>query len=92
MVFIDPRYTSQRCNACGLIEKSNRSKNKYVCNHCGVLEHADVNAALNIRDLYYLSLSQQAEQAVVNQPHGWEQSSTRLSVHVQAPPLVGKGN
>lgn len=69
VVFIDPRYTSQRCNACGLIEKSNRRKNKYVCKSCGSVEHADVNAAMNIRDLYYLSLSQQAEQALVNEPH-----------------------
>lgn len=69
VVFVDPRYTSQRCNACGLIEKSNRRKNKYVCCSCGTVEHADVNAALNIRDLYYLSLSQQAEQALVNEPH-----------------------
>lgn len=94
VVFIDPRYTSQRCNACGLIEKSNRKKNKYVCQSCGVIEHSDVNAALNIRDLYYLNLSlnQQSEQAVVNQPHGWEQNSPENSVHVQALPLVGAGN
>lgn len=94
VVFIDPRYTSQRCNACGVIEKTNRKKNKYVCQFCGVMEHADVNAALNIRDLYYLNLSltPQSEQAVVNQPHGWEQSSTELPVHVQAQPLVGTGN
>lgn len=57
VVFINPRYTSQRCNACGVIEKTNRKKNKYVCQSCGVVEHADVNAALNIRDLYYLNLS-----------------------------------
>lgn len=57
VVFIDPRYTSQRCNACGRIEKSNRKKNRYVCKHCGFIEHADVNAALNIRDLHILSLS-----------------------------------
>lgn len=66
VVFVDPRYTSQRCNACGLIEKTNRCKNKYACKHCGVVEHADVNAARNIRDLYYLSLPQQVEQAIVN--------------------------
>ena len=94
VVFIDPRYTSQRCNACGVIEKAHRKKNKYVCQSCGVMEHADVNAALNIRDLYYLNLSlaQQPEQAVVNQPHGWEKNSSEIPVHVQAPPLVGAGN
>jgi putative transposase len=94
VVFIDPRYTSQRCNACGVIEKKNRKKNKYACQSCGVMEHSDVNAALNIRDLYYLNLSlaQQPEQAVVNQPHGWEQISPEIPVHVQTPPLVGAGN
>lgn len=69
VVFIDPRYTSQRCSACGLIEKTNRYKNKYACKHCGYIEHSDVNAAINIRDLYYLSLVQQPEQAPVNEPH-----------------------
>lgn len=92
VVFIDPRYTSQRCNACGMIEKNNRGKNKYVCKHCGFMEHADVNAALNIRDLYYLSLSQQAEQALVNEPNGWEQNSPEISVHVQASSIAGAGN
>lgn len=89
VVFVDPRYTSQRCNACGLIEKSNRHKNKYVCKNCGAVEHSDVNAALNIRDLYYLSLSQQAEQAVVNQPHD---RMNKPLIHDQTPPLVGAGN
>ena len=94
VVFIDPRYTSQRCNSCGVIEKTNRKKNKYVCQSCGVMEHSDVNAALNIRDLYYLNLSlaQQPEQAVVNQPNGREKNSPELRVHVQTPPLVGAGN
>lgn len=58
VVFIDPRYTSQRCNACGIIEKTNRVKNKYACKYCGVMEHADINAAKNIRDLHILSLVQ----------------------------------
>lgn len=69
VVFIDPRYTSQRCNACGLIEKTNRIKNKYVCKSCGFVEHSDVNAAMNIRDLYLLSQTPQFEQALVNEPH-----------------------
>lgn len=69
VVFIDPRYTSQRCNACGIIEKTNRVKNKYVCKHCGVMDHADINAAKNIRDLHILSLVQKPEQALVNEPY-----------------------
>lgn len=71
--YIDPRYTSQACNQCGTINKNNRTKNKYTCN-CGWKTHADVNAAMNIRDLgvdrVRLSQSLKVEQGVVNHPHG----------------------
>jgi len=46
---VDPRYTSQRCFACGHIEKANRkSQNEFLCCSCGHTAHADVNAAKNI--------------------------------------------
>lgn len=46
---VDPRYTSQRCNACGHIEKANRkSQSEFLCCSCGHRDHADVNAAKNI--------------------------------------------
>jgi IS605 OrfB family transposase len=74
---IDPRYTSQACNQCGVINKNNRKKNKYSC-ECGWEAHADVNAALNIRDLgvsgrMKLSQSLQVGQGVVNHPNEPEQ-------------------
>lgn len=56
VVYIDPRYTSQRCNACGRIEKKNRNGSKYTCCHCGYTAHADINAAYNIRDTYLSTL------------------------------------
>lgn len=56
VVYVDPRYTSQKCNQCGVIEKSNRIKSKYIC-ACGYRNHSDVNAALNIRDNYALSMN-----------------------------------
>lgn len=68
IVFVDPRYTSQQCNGCGIINKKNRSKNKYVCSSCGVIEHADTNAAKNIRDKHILSLGLNSEQVLVNEP------------------------
>lgn len=64
--YVDPRYTSQKCHACGKVEKSNRQKSRYICS-CGYSNHADINAALNIRDIYVSSL--QGEQAAVNQPY-----------------------
>lgn len=56
VVKIDPRYTSQRCNACGKIEKKNRRGSRYNCRYCGYVCHADINAACNIRDKYISTL------------------------------------
>ncbi|MDR1868289.1 MAG: transposase, partial [Treponema sp.] len=61
-----PRYTSQKCNRCGTIDKKSRNKSRYVCKHCGHTDHADVNAAKNIRDKY--ARSKQSGQAAFNQP------------------------
>jgi len=55
VVFVDARYTSQKCNCCGYVSKTNRNKNKFTCIKCGYSEHADVNAAKNIKDNYKLS-------------------------------------
>ncbi|MEP7288186.1 MAG: transposase [Chloroflexota bacterium] len=35
---VNPRYTSQRCAACGHIEKANRrSQSEFLCQACGAL-------------------------------------------------------
>ena len=47
--YVDPRYTSQTCNKCGKVDKSQRKGHQYVCS-CGNVDHADINAAKNIRD------------------------------------------
>jgi putative transposase len=48
--FVDPKYTSQTCAECGHREKSNRkSQSEFCCKACGHRDHADVNAARNIR-------------------------------------------
>lgn len=60
VVYIDPRYTSQKCNACKNINKASRVKGRYVCVKCGYTEHADINAAYNIRDNYLLTLEREA--------------------------------
>ena len=49
VVYVNPAYTSQRCSACGHIDKKNRpDQATFQCTSCGFAEHADVNAARNI--------------------------------------------
>jgi IS605 OrfB family transposase len=51
VVAVDPRNTSRTCSRCGHCEKANRkSQAEFVCQQCGYSEHADLNAALNLRD------------------------------------------
>ena len=48
-VTISPKYTSQECNECGYVDKSNRqSQANFVCLDCGHESNADTNAAKNI--------------------------------------------
>ncbi len=49
VVYIDPRYTSQRCHMCGHIDRENRQEQaKFKCLSCGEEFNADYNAAKNI--------------------------------------------
>ena len=49
--FVDPRYTSQKCSQCRHIERGNRpSQAEFRCKKCGFECHADLNAAINIRE------------------------------------------
>lgn len=51
VVLVNPAYTSQRCNVCGYIDKANRkSQGEFICRSCNHHAHADLNAALNIKD------------------------------------------
>lgn len=56
LIVVDPKYTSQTCSHCGHRHKGNRkSQALFVCKACGHNEHADVNAARNIRAKGYAS-------------------------------------
>ena len=63
---VDARYTSQKYSVCKTIDKASRKGNRYICRHCGNRMHADVNAAINIRDSY-ITRAQKPGQAAVNQ-------------------------
>lgn len=56
VIMVDPAYTSQRCNACGYVDKRNRDHARFDCLNCGHSDDADHNAALNIRDRAIQSL------------------------------------
>lgn len=47
-VFVDAKYTSQRCSKCGHVESSNRNGFSFKCKHCGFSINADYNASKNI--------------------------------------------
>ena len=47
---VDPKHTSQMCSQCGHVERGNRScQARFCCKRCGLMDHADCNAARNIR-------------------------------------------
>ncbi|WP_084959082.1 RNA-guided endonuclease InsQ/TnpB family protein [Thermoactinospora rubra] len=49
VVKVNPAFTSQRCSACGTVERNSReSQALFRCRSCGYADHADVNAARNI--------------------------------------------
>ena len=46
---VKPHYTSQRCSACGQVDRGSReSQAVFRCTACGFAGNADVNAAVNI--------------------------------------------
>ena len=48
LAFVEPAYTSQRCNSCGAIDKKSRNGEVFRCTSCGHADDADHNASLNI--------------------------------------------
>jgi putative transposase len=51
VIIIDPAYTSQECFVCKHRARANRkTQAQFCCVNCGHTDHADHNAALNIRE------------------------------------------
>lgn len=50
LAVIDPRNSSRTCAECGHCDKGNRrAQAEFCCRRCGHSDHADVNAARNLR-------------------------------------------
>jgi putative transposase len=61
VLFVDPKYTSKGCPACGTIDDKNRTNQAtFSCISCRHAGHADVIAARDIRC--------RAEAALVTRP------------------------
>jgi putative transposase len=66
VLYVDPRFTSQQCHACGHTAKGNReSQAVFLCEQCGHSDHADANAARNV-----LARGLAAQAAVSAPAHG----------------------
>ncbi|HEY9874955.1 MAG TPA: zinc ribbon domain-containing protein [Candidatus Obscuribacterales bacterium] len=46
---INPCHTSQECSMCGFISPKNRDGEKFLCESCGYIADADIDAAITIR-------------------------------------------
>ncbi len=71
---VNPAYTSQNCSRCGL--RGKRHRQAFTCLSCGHTQHADVNAATNIRNRYVQS---RLDGALSTAPEALPQGEGKLS-------------
>ena len=77
--FVDVRYTSQTCSACGNVSKSNRpTRDTFCCEQCGFSGRADHSAALN-----------SAARAAVHPPMGYAPTAASSEVRDKLPAEAG---
>lgn len=60
--FVNPQYSSQRCNKCHTIGK--RDKHTFKCDNCGYQSNADYNAGRNLQQFFFAKCK--GEQATIN--------------------------
>ncbi len=51
VMYVNPKYTSQKCSKCGFVDKNNRKGSVFHCLNCHFEIHADLNASRNIEVL-----------------------------------------
>ena len=87
VVYVNPRYTSQRCNKCGCIDKENREDQAtFHCKTCGFKTLADFNASRNIamKDIDKIIEEQlKAEKGVVKQEKKKIMKEVKVEVKVK---------
>lgn len=82
VVGVDSRHTSQRCIACGHIERGNRDGARFRCRRCSHQGNADLIAARNIRDRHLVGWTsgpvggQPVKLPIVGDAVGSQQAST----------------
>lgn len=78
---VDPRHTSQRCSACGAVDRKSRKGPRYHCRSCGFQLDADLNAARNIAARHTAAAGMSGRGGLpVNQPSCGETASERAGV------------
>ena len=45
---VNPKFSSQECSCCGHVSSSNRKKERFLCEMCGYIEDADIQASYNL--------------------------------------------
>lgn len=58
LIKVPPQYTTQRCSNCGDIKKKKLDERKHECKKCGCKMDRDLNAAINVREIYVKGLEQ----------------------------------
>jgi putative transposase len=71
--YVNPAYTSQTCSACGA--RGRRHQHRFVCDHCGLRAHSDLNASRNLARIGETAVS---PRAAVNTPDVGEGHGLRL--------------
>jgi putative transposase len=49
LVEVPAAYSSQTCSACGVVDAASRHGERFCCTGCGYVDHADLNAAKNLK-------------------------------------------
>jgi len=71
VVYLDARYSSQKCSKCGHISRKNRKDQAhFICKHCGYQLNADLNASRNIAKNYLASLREAGTGSGMSLPVG----------------------